>query len=867
MNSLDGWGLGLEGGIEDGIEDGIEGDVEETIVENVLALFAERGWQPFPFQIKTWRAYLAGQSGLIHAPTGMGKSYAAWLGPLIEWMAQNPDREKWAAMQKAKKEVPLTVLWVTPLRALAKDTVATLNRAVDTLGVPWRVELRTGDTSSSAKQRQRRKPPTALVTTPESLSLLLSYPDAEEKFRHLHTVIVDEWHELLGTKRGTQTELALARLRMWRPQLRTWGLSATLGNLTEALDVLVPTVTVEAQDDRRRSESDAKRVMIAGDMQKEVEIETLIPDNIERFPWAGHLGLKMLPQVVERVVSATSTLIFCNTRAQTELWFQAIIDYTIEHAPELIGAVGIHHGSVEPEMRAEVEERLSDGRLRCVICTSSLDLGVDFSPVAQVMQIGSPKGVARLLQRAGRSGHQPGAVSRIFCVPTHAFELIEFAATRDAMERGELEARKPLRKPLDVLVQHLVTIAFGGGFTEQALLDEVRTAYAYRDLTEQEWRWCMDFVTFGGESLRAYDEYAKVKGRNGRYLGSSPKAARRHRMSIGTITSDGMLNVKYLNGGSIGSVEESFAARLKPGDVFIFAGRLLEFRRLRDMTVQVRRAKQAKGIVPRWGGSRMQLSTQLADAVRLRLSAAELGIWDTPEMQAVKPLLDIQQKWSQIPAADELVIERVKTREGWHFFFFPLAGRLVHEGLNTLLAFRLSRLESRSISAFVNDYGCELLSPTEWEIDEETWRQVLSTDNLLDDILDCLNETELARRQFRDIARVAGLIFSGYPGGQKSNRQLQSSSGVIFDVFSQYDPDNLLLDQARREVLEQQLDIYQLRITLEKLERAKLVQIETKRLTPLAFPIWTSRIRTQVSSETWTDRVQRMLGQLEKAAG
>ena len=830
----------------------------------VDALFAPRDWKPFPFQYQTWEAYLNGHSGLIHAPTGMGKSYAAWLGPLAEWMAHHPDEEKWAEMGASNKHSPLAVLWITPLRALAKDTAETLMAAVEAVGMPWTVELRTGDTSSGVKQRQRRNPPTALITTPESLSLLLSYPETAQKFRHLRVVVVDEWHELLGTKRGTQTELALARLRCWQPALQVWGLSATMGNLDEALDVLLPHQTTNTQ-----KETDERlRLLIPGDLQKKIVIETLIPAHMDRFPWAGHLGTRMLlPQVVERVLAARSTLIFCNTRAQTELWFQALVDYIIEHVPELIGTIGLHHGSVEPKLRAEVETRLRDGRLRCVVCTSSLDLGVDFAPVEQVMQVGSPKGTARLLQRAGRSGHQPGAVSRIYCVPTHAFELLEFAAARDAIERGEIEARRPLINPLDVLVQHLVTVAFGGGFVESELLAEVQTTYAYRDLTAQAWQWAMEFVTFGGDSLRAYEEYAKVKEQNERYIGRSQQVARRHRMSIGTITSDGMLNVKYQKGGSIGVVEESFAARLKPGDTFVFAGRLLEFRRLKDMTVQVRRAKESRGVVPRWGGSRMPLSTQLADAVRLRLAAAEVGIYDTPEMVAVKPILKIQQEWSQIPIAGELLIERVKSREGWHFFLYPLAGRQVHEGLAALLAFRLSRFEPRSISAFVNDYGCELLSPVAWEIDEERWRAVLSTNNLTEDILDCLNATELARRQFRDIARVAGLIFSGYPGSQKSNRQLQSSSGVIFDVFKQYDPQNLLLEQAEREVLEQQLDVDQLRATLEKSVDAELNQIETKRLTPLAFPLWASRIRTQVSSETWNDRVLRMLGQLEKAAG
>ena len=896
----------------------------------VEELFTRRGWTPFAFQRAAWAAYAEGRSGLIHAPTGMGKTQAAWLGPVLEWLSAHP-----AATQR-NAAPPLSVLWITPLRALAKDTTAALNGTCAALDLPWTVELRTGDTSSHVKQRQRKRPPTALVTTPESLSLLLSYSDTERQLRHLRCVIVDEWHELLGSKRGTQTELALARLRQWQPNLRTWGLSATLGNLEQALAVLVgvgdraqgmgnredaaqPPIShsfYPIPNSQSSSPDSQSPLLIAGDATKEILIETLIPSDMERFPWAGHLGVKLLPQVVERVLAARSTLIFTNTRAQTELWFQALIDYAVTEAPELIGAIGLHHGSLEPKLRQEVEARLADGRLRCVVCTSSLDLGVDFAPVEQVMQVGSPKGVARLLQRAGRSGHQPGAVSKVLCVPTHAFELVEFAAARDAMERGEIEARPPLAKPLDVLVQHLVTVALGSGFAAngqrewdmngeamvpndtalndtvpndtvpndtvpndtapndnealpgQALFDEVRTTYAYGDLTAQEWRWVLDFVTFGGAALKGYREYARVQERNGQFRVLSPQIARRHRMSIGAITSDGMLNVKFQNGGALGAIEESFAARLKPGDTFIFAGRLLEFRRIKEMTVQVRKATKSKGVVPRWQGGRMPLSSYLADAVRLRLATAAAGIYDTPEMQAVQPILAIQQRWSHIPAAGELLIEAVKTREGHHLFLYPLAGYQVHEGLASLLAYRLSRLAPRTISAFATDYGCELLSPTPLPVgDEAGWRQILSPDNLLEDILLCLNAAEMARRQFRDIARVAGLIFTGYPGSQKSTRQLQASSSVIYDAFVTYDPDNLLLEQARREVLERQLDFGQLRRTLEGMAAAELVLASPRRLTPLAFPLWASRLRSQISSESWSDRVARMVMQLEKAAG
>ncbi len=925
------------------------------------SFFTSRGWQPFPFQREAWQAYRDGQSGLIHAPTGVGKTLAAWLGPVAEWIDEHPDADTWPNMDAP----PLTVLWITPLRALARDTTAALESTVAALGLPWTVELRTGDTSSSKKQRQRKKPPTALVTTPESLSLLLSYPDTQQKFRHLRCVVVDEWHELISTKRGTQTELGLARLRRWNPTLRTWGLSATLGNLDEAMDVLLGDFWTRKNAEERGSESaeeirvlpHSSASLISADLNKPITIETLIPPNIERFPWAGHIGTKLVPQVVARVQAAASTLIFCNTRAQAELWFQAITDYTFDHATELIGSVGLHHGSIERALRNEVEARLDDGRLRCVVATSSLDLGVDFAPVEQVVQIGSPKGAGRLLQRAGRSGHNPGRTSRVICVPTHAFELVEFAAARDAIERGEIESRAALHKPLDVLAQHLVTLALGGGFSAEAgplwsshagvrtggqddadsrsghsqtghppgagesklpghptssptplsseerelhpirkqpvraggeesvpaaaLFHEIRSTSAYRDLTPAEWRWALDFITTGGDTLQAYDDYHKVKLVDGQYKVQDRRVGRFHRMSIGTITSDGMLNVAYQSGGNIGRIEESFAGRLKQGDVFIFAGRLLEFRRVKEMTVQVRRASKRKGIVPRWAGSRMSLSSQLADAVRLRLAAAEVGIFDTPEMEGAEPILRIQQKWSRLPVGSELLIERIKTREGFHAFLYPLAGRLAHEGLATLLAYRLSSLRPLTISVFANDYGIELLSETPLEgepdgalddlpvqmMSEDEWRALLSTENLLDDVLGSLNQSELARRQFRDIARIAGLIFAGYPGSQKTTRQLQTSSAVLYDVFTEYDPNNALLQQARREVLEQQLEIGRLRVTLEEIAGAEIVQVAPKRLTPMAFPIWASRLRTQtVSSEKWTDRVQKMVVQLERAA-
>lgn len=811
----------------------------------VIHWFDQRGWTPFPFQVEAWQAYAAGRDALIHAPTGTGKTYAAWLGPLIDWLDAHPDPATWPAAP-----LPLHVLWITPLRALANDTLTTLQAPVADLGLPWTVELRTGDTSSSVKQRQRKSLPTALITTPESLTLMLSYPDSRRLFDHLQAVVVDEWHELLGTKRGVQTELALARLRRWRPKLQTWGLSATLGNLPQALDVLAP------------NKPDDQRLLISADIDKPIAVDTLIPPDIERFPWAGHLGLKLLPEVVAAIHRARTTLVFTNTRAQTEIWFQSLLDA----CPEFAGEIALHHGSLEFALRQEIETRLREARLRCVVCTASLDLGVDFSPVDQVIQIGSPKGVARLLQRAGRSGHQPGATSRILCVPTHAFELVEFAAVRQAIARRDIEGRAPLQAPLDVLIQHLVTMAMGGGYRADDLRDEVRSTHAYRHLSDRDWAWAMDFVTRGGTALRAYDHYRKVAERDGIYRVSTAEIARYHRMSIGTITADAMLTVKFATGSTLGSVEESFIARLRPGDTFVFAGRVLELVRVKDLTAHVRLAKSTRGAIPRWNGGRMPLSTRLARAVAQQLEAAANGEITSDELRAVMPILRIQARWSQIPIPDRLLIEQIKTRDGYHHFAFPMAGRTIHEGLSTLLAYRLTRQTPRTVSAFATDYGFELLSDEPLNLTVADWRALFTSDDLVPDVLACLNTTELARRQFRDIARVAGLIFSGYPGSKKSTRQLQTSSGLLFDVFSEFDPDNLLLDQARREVLEQQLSIQTLAAKLEELNQQEIVITTPPRMTPFAFPIWTDRLRTQVSSESWTDRVQRMVLQLEDAA-
>ncbi len=814
----------------------------------VRAWFAEHGWAPFAFQEEVWGAYRRGESGLIHAATGTGKTYAAWMGPLLEWLRDYP-----AATRRAGAP-PLRVLWVTPLRALAADTEAALRAPLIDLGIPWSLETRTGDTAPAARARQRVRLPSALVTTPESLSLLLTRENAAELFAHLECVVVDEWHELMASKRGVQTELDLARLRRFRPELRTWGLSATLGNLEAARDTLLG---VDAAGRPRPGR------LVRGLVPKAIGVDSLFPETIERFPWSGQIGLTLLPQVIAAVEEGGTTLIFTNTRATAEIWYQALALSGVAWADR----IGLHHGSLDRAERERVEDGLRSGELRCVVCTSSLDLGVDFSPVDRVLQVGSPKAVGRLVQRAGRSGHRPGAMSRVTCVPTSALELVDIAGARTALEAGRIEARPPVERPLDLLAQHAVTVALGGGFRAAELYDEVRTTHAYRDLPRDEWEWVLDFITRGGEALRAYPEYAKAVLVDGTYRVTSRMIAMRHRMSIGTIVSESSLKVRYVRGRTLGTVEENFIARLRPGDRFTFGGQPLEFVRVRDMTAWVRKAPSAEGAVPKWSGLRLALSPELAHAVRAKLDEARRGIFDAPEMQQVRPVLELQAAWSLLPRPDELLIERTETREGHHLFFYPVEGRLVHEGLAALFAYRISQLGPITFTLAANDYGLELLSPERAPLEEALEAGLLSTEYLFNDIPASLNAAEMARRQFREVARVAGLIFQGFPGQAKSVKQLQASSGLIYEVFAKYDPENLLLRQAQREVLERQLEQSRLGRTLARLGSGTVTIVETERPTPFAFPLLVDRLREQLSSEKLSDRVRRMADPLERAAG
>lgn len=801
-------------------------------LESFRAWFAEEGWTPSPFQEETWAASIAGKSGLVHVPTGSGKTYAAYLGPLAR-IASEPGPG-------------LRLLYISPLRAMARDIEAALRRPVDELGLDVTIGSRTGDTSSAERRRQKKQMPNVLVTTPESLSLLLSYANAPRIFRDVQTIIVDEWHELMGSKRGTQYELAATRVRKWAPQSSTWALSATIANLEEAAKLAVGATV-------------SKPHLVTASIKRPTAIDVIHPDEIDSFPWYGHMGLNMLEQVLDSLDLDVSTLFFTNTRNQAERWYQAIREARPDWEPRM----GLHHGSIDLDQRREIEHGLKSGDITLAVCTSSMDLGVDFAPVERVFQVGSPKGVARIMQRAGRSGHRPGETCRITFVPTHALELFELAALRLAFEKKLIEERRAPHKPLDVLAQHMVTCALGGGFEAESFRDEVRGAGSYEDLTDEEFRWTLALVEHGGDTLAAYPNYRKVEAEDGRFTVVSRRHARMHRSNIGTITSASSIRLKFFNGSSPGHVEESFISRLQPGSRFVFSGRVLEFVKIHDMQAFVKVARAARpDSTPRWMGGHMPLSTQLADSLREVFDQARRGNYEQPEVVAALSIIERQSTISALPAADRLLAETFASRDGYHLFLYPFAGRLVHEGLAALLAYRFGNFERATFSLCVNDYGIEFVCPEPFRYGEALRDpELFSNEHLDEDVLAAINLGELARRQFRKIARVSGLVFDGYPGSRKSLKQLQTSASLLYDVFRKYDPDNLLLAQADREVLEVQFEKERLVDTLERMSQSGIDVVQIDEPTPLAFPLLIDRIRARVSTESLLERIERMKSQ------
>ena len=805
-----------------------------------------KNFKPFLFQEETWQHIASGNSGLVNAPTGCGKTYAVFLGSLINFINEQPNS------YTSKKKSGLQLLWITPLRALAKDIGRAMEEVIEELGMQWKVGIRNGDTSTAERVSQKKQVPEVLIITPESLHLLLAQKEYPAIFQSLKLIAVDEWHELLGSKRGVQVELAISRIvnienavTGRKPSL--WGISATIGNLPEAKEVLLSPLKTEG-------------VIVKANILKKTEIESIIPDEIEKYPWAGHLGIKLAHKLIPIIQNSRTTLIFINTRGMSETWYQTLL--TI--CPDLAGSIALHHGSIDRALRTWIEDNLHTGKLKAVVCTASLDLGVDFRPVETVIQVGSPKGVARFFQRAGRSGHNPAAVSKIYFLPTHSLELIEAAALKAAIKENIIESRVPMLLCYDVLLQYVCTLAISDGFLPEKLFKEISSTFCYRDLTVAEWQHILYFVTQGGNALNQYDDFKKVEIENGLYKIKNRQVAMRHRLHIGTIVSDAMLKVKFLTGGYIGVIEEYFISRLEPGDVFTLAGRNLEFLMIKDMTALVKKSSAKKSIVPSWNGGRMPLSANLGRKLRETLDNSIANSPEKlPELKALQPLFNLQELLSHIPRQNELLIEHIETKDGFHLFVYPFEGRLVHEAMAAILAFRISKIKPVTFSFAMNDYGFELLSDQPIPVDDTNVYELFSPANLLGDIQRSVNSTEMAKRKFRDIAVIGGLIFQGMPGEKKKARHLQSSASLLFKVLSEYDSRNLLLRQAFSEVLDQQMEEARLRDMLQRIQTSKIVITFPEQLTPFCFPIKVDSMREDLSSEKLEDRVRKMLNQSE----
>lgn len=806
--------------------------------KTALAWYKARQWRAAKFQISTIEHFLNGYNGLVNAPTGSGKTYSLGIPAIVRAMHVNKG-----------KPVRLYIIWITPLKALATEICTSLQEACREIGNGWTVAIRNGDTSQAERQRQKKQPPQILITTPESLHLLMTSKDYVQYFENTDAIIIDEWHELLGSKRGVQTELAISRLKGLAPAMSVWGISATIGNLDEALNVLIP------WDHQHKT-------IVRSELKKHIRTYTLLPDEIESYPWAGHLGLRLLHKIKPLLKKYRSTLAFTNTRGQAEAWYQALL----EAMPELAGKVAIHHGSLGSETRNWVENALHEGMLHLVVCTSSLDLGVDFRPVECVVQIGSPKGVARYLQRAGRSNHSPGKTSNIYFLPTNALELIEIAAIKNAVESESIESKMPVVRAFDVLVQYLITLAVAGNMNPKIILDEVRNTHAFSSISDDEWDWCLRFIIYGGDSLQSYPEYKKAEVLpNGLLSVTSRKTAMRHRLQIGTISSDNSLVVKFLNGKRIGTIEEYFITKLNEGDCFTLAGKTLSLIRIEGVNAYVKQVQSAKSIIPSWEGGRMSLSTEISGELRHVLHTLDEQIAKHIELQKLLPLLHLQQKLSLVPGEKELLIELFKSDEGYHIFCYPFEGRMMNEGMAMLLAYRFSLINRMSISIAMNDFGFELLSDQPFP-DIETHRQFLfNTTHLEKDLSASTNYSEMAGRRFNDIASISGLIFRGTPDQPIRERHLRANSKLFYEVFKSYDKRNLLLLQAYEEVFYLQYEEVRLRMALRRISLQHIVIKTIDRPTPFSLPMMSDRLREFLSNEQLEVRIKRMIATRDQA--
>ncbi len=803
--------------------------------QRLIAWFRDQGFTPSPFQTKAWDAFAANRAALIAVPTGSGKTLAAFGGPLIKLMTDPRPTQS-----------VTRIIYLTPLKALARDIVAAAERPIHELKLPFEVGLRTGDTSSADRQALRKNNPEILVTTPESLAILLTGSDTK-KFSHVFSVVVDEGHELLGSKRGSLLELSIATLRQYAPNLLVTVLSATIGNLQQAAEALtgVP-----------------DPILITDAKSRDIRLEVLTPPEMSAAPWFGYAGLNLSEELLKTVDPEESQIIFTNTRGSAEAWFRDII----ERRPEWRGITALHHGSLTREERAQVEADAKSGKLRIIVATSSLELGVDFPKVGRIYQIGSVKSMARAVQRAGRGFHRPGESSFLTVCPSSIFEILEAHALRQAVKVGVFEDKIPVHKPLDVFVQFLLNRAYNEGFTIEEIKATVARTYSFRDINDEEINWALQFLISGGASLSHYAQFLKIHKIGSRYLFADAKLARLHRMNIGTIVSDDGIRVRFTTGKTLGSIGETFVSRLKKGDVFQFAGRELEYVNLNYNTLIVRMATERPEVGTVWNGNILPISSLISEHLRqtvdqLAKATSEADVTDQ-ELKDFWAAAEKQKEISHIPKADETLIEIRKAREGYHLYIYTWAGRLVNEGLGHLFAFRIAQVRANTISVSVSDHGIELLASEAFPPTEVLQSLFSDLQDLESDIEKSLNFPELSKRTFREVARVSGLIQATIAGQTKNQRNLQMSSGLLYDVFEKYEKNHPLVNQAKKEIRQNQLHLPSLIKVIKSFQTTKFVFKETKKLSPFGFPLFIERSRTRISTEKLEHRIARFQRQI-----
>ena len=775
-----------------------------TLPEPFAGWFARRGWVPRAHQLDVLAAARDGASVLLTAPTGGGKTLAGFLPSLVDLHEARESKSPWPGLH---------TLYVSPLKALAADIARNLMAPVEEMGLSISIDTRTGDTSTAKRKQQKEAPPNILLTTPESLAVLVSQPEAAMFFATLKAIVVDEVHALAGTKRGDQLALGMARLAVLAPGVRRIGLSATAAH-PDALAAFV-------SDDGRGG--GVRRVEVSGGAPPAIEV--MLPEG--RLPWAGHMGLASAPLVLERIRAAGMTIVFVNTRAQAELMFQELWKLNEETLP-----IAIHHGSLEPDQRQKVERAMAAGALRAVVATSSLDLGIDWGGVDQVLQIGAPKGVSRLLQRVGRANHRMDEASRAILVPANRFEVLECEAAIQGVAEGELDGDAPRPGGLDVLAQHVLGVACAGPFLPEELYAEVRRASPYAELSRRDFRDVLEFVESGGYSLQAYQQFRKLfRDSEGRVQVMGERVARQHRMNIGTIVEEPMIKVRLAGrgGGTLGEVEEYFVNGLVEGDTFMFAGRLLRFLRLRETWIEVVEGGSGEPKVPAYAGGRMPLSTNLAARVRAMLN--DPATWPSfPE--PVQEWLRLQKSLSRLPGKQGLLVETFPRGDVHFLVAYCFEGRNAHQTLGMLLTRRMERMGFQPLGFVATDYVLAT-----WSAQPPTdVARLFEEDMLGDDLEAWMAESSMLRRTFRNVAVIAGLIERHHPGQEKSRRQVTVNSDLIYNVLRKHQPDHVLLRATRADAAGGLTDLGRIAEFLKRIQR-RIQHVRLARVSPLAVPV------------------------------